>query len=895
MVQVTFMHSLSATTSESFTTFAFWDGGTTFRFRAAFPSASSTDKPWHWISSCVSGCSGDTGLAPQSGDVVVGAYTTSGASANRLYKGGFPRAGAGRHYLSLANGLSDTALLTPFFWLGDTAWSSSVRAVSQTPTGAKKEWENYVDDRKSKGFTVIQMALPVDYMSVGATANGGQPRDTNLKTPFSASSGVIPNNGSQWTPAYWQTFEQKIEYANEQGLVVLLDGLMERVIEGNKNYPAIADQKTYARNVVARLAGNFVVFSPGFDRDPADLETPKNPPGCTTNCRHLSDRIRDIITEIRQTSSRHLVTNHFAGGLPDTSAMVGFQSDVDFQFLQSGHAGFVDDTGNHQVNQSNQLRLITQRAREMPKALYEKTPTKAVINGETIYDGGPAPCKLCTNTPVCACCTCANCCPNHDCPCPVLCSTSCSLHFNDYRARQAAYLSLLSGASGYALGARGVFDWGISGTPQAGLTRASSGQMKNLRDFFVNASNFKWQNLTPNVPPEPDRLRNQASAEHLKMVVARDGFDAILAYLPDNDQVKINVGGFANFFTNNAQTAATWFMKWFNPRNGSYQNVNQWGCANETVSGIAELNCFFKRPAPAGDTQTGTADWVLLLKRGAIVTTPPPINNSLQTWAEVNADGLPVIYAQFYDGEGGPVGEPIQVSDKGDPTLKGKPRLAREPVHGGYLVVWQSEPEEGARSVVMARSLDSAGVPIADPFAVSPPIAEDQVDPAVASTPAGGFVVAWAGRDLEAGTTEVVARSFDVAGKEASSEIIQVASASEVALEAPRVSTDGNGNFVVAWESTSEVTGTTSVLARKFASSGAAQTDPIQTSPLQKGMALHLDQVEILSTGEVLITWEEVDSQGVSQGLYARPYNDSGTPTGDILTVYNSNGGDSSF
>jgi len=286
-LQVTFTHALPGSASETFTTLAFWDGDNNFKFRTAFPSTSTIAMPWHWTTSCLAGCSGDTSLTSPSGDVVVGSYSGS----NRLYKGGFLRVGMNQRYLSLVNGLASTALPTPFFWVGDTAWNASVRAVTQLPgQSSKQEWETYVDSRRDKGFNVIQMALPVDYMSVGALANDGQPKDVQGVTPFTASSGVIPNNGSQWNPTYWKAFEQRIEYANEQGIAVLLVGLMERLIESNANYPAIADQRTYARNVVARLAGNFVIFSPGFDRDPNDWESPS----CTTTgCRKLSDRIRE--------------------------------------------------------------------------------------------------------------------------------------------------------------------------------------------------------------------------------------------------------------------------------------------------------------------------------------------------------------------------------------------------------------------------------------------------------------------------------------------------------------------------------------------------------------------------------------------------------------------------
>ena len=56
-------------------------------------------------------------------------------------------------------------------------------------------------------------------------------------------------------------FERKIQRANEAGFVVALVGLMEPV----DRYPESAAACLFARHMVARLFGNFVIFSPSFD------------------------------------------------------------------------------------------------------------------------------------------------------------------------------------------------------------------------------------------------------------------------------------------------------------------------------------------------------------------------------------------------------------------------------------------------------------------------------------------------------------------------------------------------------------------------------------------------------------------------------------------------------
>ena len=149
-----------------------------------------------------------------------------------LYRHGFLRVSDNRRHLAYNDG-------TPFLWMGDTAWAVPQRATDE-------EWEAYLTDRFAKHFTLIQLA-PAPQWAGEADRRGQKP--------------FTDKTCSQWNPAYWRSFEQKIERANQEGLAVLLVGLMEPV----HRYPEPAQACLFARNIVARLFGNFVIFSPSFD------------------------------------------------------------------------------------------------------------------------------------------------------------------------------------------------------------------------------------------------------------------------------------------------------------------------------------------------------------------------------------------------------------------------------------------------------------------------------------------------------------------------------------------------------------------------------------------------------------------------------------------------------
>lgn len=544
-------------TSPRFSGLGFWDGKdasnqNVFKLRAAFPLAGT----WTWKTSCPagSGCETDSALAPRQGTVSVLAVV--GAP---LYSRGFldvQRTGAhANRYLVHANG-------TPFFWLGDTAWYAPVRASWASPNG-KGDWETYVDDRKAKGFTVLQIALPVDYMRTA----GSQPTDPFGQAPFRqiagcSSSDTIPSACSIWNEVYWQGFEQKVQYANGAGLVVLVVGLMERVIEtNNAPYPTLEDSRIYARNVAARLAGNFVIFSPGFDRASGDLP-PAQCPATSASASGSVDRtcrIRYIGEEVRAASPRQLITNHFDGRL-EVSSMQPFQGEswLHFQLFQSGH-------GCQAATEAEQLALLTRRAREMPLALRGYLPAKPNANGEAIYEGGSCPLG--------------------------------SSNFTAYRARQTAYLSLLSGAFGYSLGELGVYDWTPSWS--TAMARPASIQMQHLCRVFRGT---RWGSLVPDhgrIENNTDATGGQLLPDHLRMVLARDaGNQFALAYLPDNDAIEIETSGFASF--------PTWTKEWVDPRTGVTYPAT---CLRQGIGMVYRCDRPTTVPIPAGET----GDWVLRL------------------------------------------------------------------------------------------------------------------------------------------------------------------------------------------------------------------------------------------------------------------------------------------
>ncbi|MEK7674505.1 MAG: DUF4038 domain-containing protein [Verrucomicrobiota bacterium] len=433
----------------------FWDGGDTFRIRCAFP----TPGTWRWETECSDAA--NPGLHQQRGTVDVTPYRGDGS----LYRRGFLKVSDNRRYLAHGDG-------TPFLWVGDTAWAVPQKASDE-------EWEAYIADRTAKHFTLIQVAPAPGWAG---------PSDRRGERPFNDKT------CSRWNPAYWQSFEQKVQRANEAGLVVLLVGLMEPV----HRYPEADEACLFARNIVARLFGNFVIFSPSFDSQFMPLAN-------------------TVGRAAREATAVHLITQHpgtpWNQPIPTFSTNYYDQPYLDFVGVQSGHnAGHLDWCAHHAI--------------EWNLHLYRHEPHKPVINLEAMYDGQG------TNG------------------------------WRAVDARALGWRTWLSGAMGYTYGAGDlppkcpqgsgavwmwVTDPGKYDYWKKALQWESAFQMQHLHDFLAAV---EWWRLEP----AHELIRNQTNDVTRRMVLAKTAAsDLAVAYLPDNEAIEVDLSVFPALLT------ARWF------------------------------------------------------------------------------------------------------------------------------------------------------------------------------------------------------------------------------------------------------------------------------------------------------------------------------------------------
>ncbi len=105
----------------------------------------------------------------------------------------------------------------------------------------------------------------------------------------------------------------------------------------------------------------------------------------------------------------------------------------------------------------------------------------------------------------------------------------------------------------------------------------------------------------------------------------------------------------------------------------------------------------------------------------------------------------------------------------------------------------------------------------------------------------------------------------------------------------PALDLDDNGDFVVAWGSPDDGSGS-GVFAQRFNSSGAKQGPEFQANLHFTG-AQQRPAVALDANGDFVIAWQSDDLDGSLNGIAAQRFDSSGTPLGAELRV-NSNGAD---
>lgn len=239
----------------------------------------------------------------------------------------------------------------PFFWLGDTAWLLFNKL-------SREEADRYLEDRKAKGFNVIQVMVlhSLDAVNVyGDSALVGQ----NVSKPV-----VTPGNSLDSKEEYdfWDHVDYVVSGAEKKGLYMALVPVWGSNVKTGK--VAVEDARKYAAFLADRYKDkNNIIWLDGGD---------------TFGNEH-TEVWNTIGKTLKENNPDKLVTFHPRGRM-QSSDWFHEESWLDFNMFQSGHRRYDQDDSERKYGEDNWRYAA---------ADYNRKPVKPTVDGEPSYEGIP--------------------------------------------------------------------------------------------------------------------------------------------------------------------------------------------------------------------------------------------------------------------------------------------------------------------------------------------------------------------------------------------------------------------------------------------------------------------------------------------------------------------------
>jgi hypothetical protein len=193
---------------------------------------------------------------------------------------------------------------------------------------------------------------------------------------------------------------------------------------------------------------------------------------------------------------------------------------------------------------------------------------------------------------------------------------------------------------------------------------------------------------------------------------------------------------------------------------------------------------------------------------------------------------------------------------------------------GGYVIVWESDgPDE--KWGVYGQRYGADGAKLGSQFRANKvDLGKENLDPDVAATVGGGFVIVWyAQEDINEFGNVIVSRRFGDDGIAIGSDITlpQYKSGSQ---ERPAVTGLQDGGFAAVWDNDGSQD-SQGIYLRLFDADGEAQGDQIPVNTVTSNNQLSADLVQ-LDSGSVVVVWVSKDQDGNGHGIFGRRFNSKG-------------------
>lgn len=393
----------------------------------------------------------------------------------------------------------------PFFWLGDTGWLLFQKL-------SREEADRYLQDRREKGFTVIQAMVIHDLPETNVYG------DTAFIDKDPARPNTAPGHLPEDTTAYdyWDHVDYVVDLAAEKGIYMALVPIWGSAAKTDPDGEAWA--ATYASWLANRYNNrpNIIWLNGGDIR---------------------GDEVPEIWQHIGQTldavAPNHLITFH-PFGRTQSSTWFHDAPWLDFNMFQSGHRRYdqIRETDDPETwKGEDNWRYVAED--------YARTPAKPTIDGEPSYEGIPQ--------------------GLHDPEEP---------YWTAADARRYAYWSVFAGAFGHTYGHNAVMQmhqpnsgegaYGVRNFWYEAIDDSGAVQMQHLKNLMLSRPFFERL-------PDPSLIAEDNGSKY-DYVVATRGESYAFMYTYTGRAFDVAMGKISG---------DTVEAHWFNPRNGAVTSIGR--------------------------------------------------------------------------------------------------------------------------------------------------------------------------------------------------------------------------------------------------------------------------------------------------------------------------------
>jgi len=254
-----------------------------------------------------------------------------------------------------------------------------------------------------------------------------------------------------------------------------------------------------------------------------------------------------------------------------------------------------------------------------------------------------------------------------------------------------------------------------------------------------------------------------------------------------------------------------------------------------------------------------------------------PDKSFLAVWEDERNGDLDIL-AQKFDSSGTPILSTLKVNDE---TVPADQFLASADVSptGKVVVTWV----DGKNLEIKAQRLDNNLSKIGSNFKVNSGPNNSAYAPAVTVAPSGSFIITW--EDVRFGYS-IFAQRYDSSGSALGSNFQVSTDAGLFPHLYPAISTDGNGDFVIAWEDYRNIDG--DIYFQRYDSAGVAQDSNTQANLDAGSEDQYQPDVKKTYDGKIIFSWvdmtngnpdiyfQRADSGGALQGSAVKVNSDAG-------------------